>query len=367
MAHDIAKINGVDAMAFVGDRKAVWHGLGQGLGDGTVQWEVMLKAAQLDWEVVKKDVFSRQPVTNAVFPVPDIKAVHRTNDGAYLGTVGTGYELIQNREMFLYVDDLLQAENGAHYETAGALGNGSQLWALAKLPHQSVIQGTKDVTSNYLMFFGAHDGSSRNLVKLVRERVVCRNTLNIALGEAGKSLSFKHTKNVRLRMEEARKIWLGIHDDIRAQDEAENVLATRKMTVDSTVAVLNRLFPENKESKSDTRRRGIVEQVLALFESNDGDAVPEVRGTAYNLLNAVTEYADHYRGVRITPGRNGLNEGQVRAENALFGTGDKLKGSAMVALLEETVNAPVKESRIILPAPQYQNDGAFLKAMGIRG
>lgn len=365
MAHDIASINGKDAMFAVGGRDAAWHHLGQRVPE-TVIWAEAMKAAQLDWQVVKKDVFVRKPVSNEVYQLPDVKAIHRTNDGAYLGTVGTGYEIIQNEEMFRYVDDLLQVENGAHYETAGALGNGSQLWALAKLPTLSRIRGTDDTTSNYLMFFGAHDGSSRNIVKLVRERVVCRNTLNVALGESGKQLSFKHTRNVRFKMDEAKKLWLGIHQDIKNQDERENILATRKMTKESMVAVLNRLFPENKQADSQTRREGILTQVLGLYESNDGDAIPQIKGTAYNLLNAVTEYADHFRGVRVTSGRQGLSEGQVRAENALFGTGDKLKSDAMVAVLEETVHNPTKETDIVKPS-FGTDDKSFLQSLGIRG
>ena len=365
MAHNIATINGKAAMAFSGDRKAIWHELGQAVGQNTVEWKVIANEAQLLWKTVKKPLFSRQPVTNAVFELPDMVAVHRDNDGGYLGTVGKGYELIQNEEMFRYVDDLLEAENGAHWDTAGALGNGANIWGLARLPEVSRIKGTVDVTENFLLFLGSHDGSTANEAKLCRTRVVCQNTLRVALGEAGKALKFKHTRNVRFRMDQAKKIWLGIHEDIREQEEKENLLATRLMTGETMVSVLNKLFPENPLAKGDARRRGIVEMVLELFASNDGGLIPEIKGTAYNMLNAVTEYADHFRGVRITAGRQGMTETQARAENALFGTGDSLKNSAVAVLLEETKDSPIRGEKIV-SKPIVTSDGAFLKALGIR-
>src|SRR4029077_13181165 len=127
-----------------------------------------------------------------------------------------------------------------------------------------------------------------------------------------------------------------------------------------------RLFPENKQADSQTRREGIITQVLGLYESNDGNAIPEIKGTAYNLLNAVTEYADHFRGVRVTSGRQGMNEGAVRAENALFGTGDKLKSDAMVADLEEPEHMQTKETDIVKPS-FGTSDKSFLQSLGIRG
>lgn len=107
-----------------------------------------------------------------------------------------------------------------------------------------------------------------------------------------------------------------------------NMLATRKMTREAMVSTLDRLFPATKSADGKpvetTRRTNILGDILKLYESNDGNQFPEQRGTAYNLLNAVTEYTDHYRSAR-----NG-----ERAESAMFGSGDRLKTQTMEVLME---------------------------------
>jgi phage/plasmid-like protein (TIGR03299 family) len=359
MAHDIAKIDGKDAMFCVGDRSAAWHQLGQRTGE-TVKWSEAIELAGLNWDVLKQDVYSRNPKTTKVEMLPDVKSVHRSNDGAYLGTVGQTFELIQNREMFAYVDQLLEAIDGAHYETAGALGNGATVWGLAKLPGDSRITGTDDVSKNYLMFAGAHDGSMANTYKLVAERVVCRNTLNIALGEAGKALRFKHTKNVRFRMENAKNAALKIKAEIGLRDELFNKLAQVKVTRASLGAVLSRLFPSDADGEVTTRTKNTIVQILELFESNDKNAIPQIRGTAYNLLNACTEYADHFRAVRQTDAKQGMTQTEIRAESAMFGTADQFKGNALTAVAE--LCEVSESSSIVVPTV---GNADWLKDMGI--
>lgn len=108
--------------------------------------------------------------------------------------------------------------------------------------------------------------------------------------------------------------------------------------------------------------------MLELFESNDKNTIPEIRGTAYNMLNAVTEYADHYRTARITEGKQELTIEQVRAQSSVFGSGQKLKTEALTAILEETVDAPTRESVSVHNAKSFgfDSDQDFLNTLGIR-
>lgn len=366
MSHDIANINGIEAMFCVGDRDAAWHKLGQRTGQ-VVTWQEAVKLAQLDWNVVKHPMFTRGlPKADGsrgdVFQIPNQVAVLRDVDSAYLGVVGDGFELIQNAEMFTYLDGLIGAMNGAHYETAGALGNGALVWGLAKLPVDSRILNTQDVTKNYLMFASAHDGSMSVIYKLVAERVVCHNTLNIALGEAGKQLKFKHTRNVRSRMADAAKAAVSIRKEIGLRDEMFNTLAKRKVTKASIGATLSRLFPQDADGEVGTRTKNTIMQILELFESNDKNAIPEIRGTAYNLLNACTEYSDHFRSVRITEAKQGQSTDYVRAEGAMFGTGDKFKSDALTAVLECTDEKTLVDAGTVSTV----GNSDWLKAMGIR-
>lgn len=345
MAHNLATIDDAIAMFCVGTRESAWHSLGQRTPDA-VEWQQAMRLAHLDWEVGKKDLFIRQPVTNAVLQIPDQKAICRLNDGQYLGIVGKDYEPIQNAQAFDFVDSILQAENGAHYESAGALGNGEKIWVLARIPDADIrIVGTDDFSAGYLMVATSHDGSMSYTSKLTSTRIVCQNTLNMALGEKSASvLKVKHTRDAKARLNAAKSLIQNVTMTARTLETALNTLATRKVNKASMTAVLDKLFPATAEvdggKARTTKTSNVALKVLELFESNDNDAIPEIRGSAYNLLNALTEYTDHFRNVRITESRGTMTPEMARAEGALFGTGNAFKSEALSAVMELTADAP---------------------------
>jgi hypothetical protein len=130
--------------------------------------------------------------------------------------------------------------------------------------------------------------------------------------------------------------------DAKRLEEKLQLLATRRITRKSLITVMDRLFPLPKDEKQNTtRRENILADVLKLYESNDNNVFPAIRGTGYNLLNAVTEYTDHYRTARITGAREGMSVDMARAENAVIGTGERLKTQALDVILEATNGAPV--------------------------
>jgi len=365
MSHNIAKIDGQDAMFCVGDRESAWHHLGQRTPNAAT-WQEAMELAKLNWPVVLKDLYSRD-TNNAVQQIKGYKSVWRGNGSpAVLGIVGDGFQPIQNAQAFDFVDSLLQAQDGAHYESAGALGQGETLWVLARVPGADIrINGTNDNSQSYLLVATGHAGNMSYLAKLTSVRVVCQNTLNMSLSHSGSVFKVKHTKSAEARLTSAKSAMAGIITDSRILGDKLNTLATRRMTKDSMLSVINRLFPENKETDNQGRRNSIVLKVLELFESNDKDAIPQIRGTAYNMLNAITEYADHFRTARITEGKQGLTVDQARAEAAIFGTGDKLKSEALVAVLEETQGNPLRATDVYVP-PLAVSDSTFLKSLGIK-
>ena len=140
------------------------------------------------------------------------------------------------------------------------------------------------------------------------------------------------------------------------------MLAQRKMTRDSLKSILDRLFPAPKEKDaSQTRRENVLADVLSLYESNDKNAIPSIRGTAYNLLNAVTEYTDHYRSARITDSRKDYSVDEARAENAVLGTGERLKSQALDVILEDTAGNPVHQ--VIMSRASVPESGSLLDAV----
>lgn len=336
MAHDLMTRNGKTAMFVVGDRDAAWHRLGQRTPNA-VSWADAVRLADLDWSVVKKQMYARNPLGKVV-ETPQF-ATFRTDDGAYLGCVGEGYQLIQNSDMFTHVDAFLEAADGAHYESAGALGDGERIWCLARIPEADYVIDGGDEHKAFLMCANSHDGSMSFLMKLVDTRVVCANTLAVAIGENGASFRIRHTASAKVRMEEAKQVMQSVKREAIGLKTKMLALAERKVTRESVESIFDRLFPKPKDEKASTSRRdGTLAQVLELYEANDANAYPSVKGTGYNLLNAVTEFADHYRTAR----GNGSAPEQVavaRAESALFGSGEQLKSRAVQVILEETGGA----------------------------
>jgi phage/plasmid-like protein (TIGR03299 family) len=328
------------AMWCVGDRDAAWHKLGQRTPDAQ-NWMEVMQLAHLDWTVEKRELYSTPSLQGvSAIKIPDKMAIFRTDNQAYLGVVGDGYQIMQNKTAFDFIDYLLQARDGAHYESAGVLGKGERIWVMAKLPETIRIAGTEDLTRVYLLIATAHDGSMAYTAKLVAERVVCENTLAIALGEASTAVRIKHTKSAQARLALGLKFMASVGNSVQSLNEKLNILASRKLTRESATNVFDRLFPQTKDEKGEVkeskRRDNVLSTILSLYESNDKNAIPEVRGTAYNLLNAITEYTDHFRPARITEARKGYSDDQARAENALFGSGEKLKAEALDALLDLT-------------------------------
>ena len=176
-------------------RETPWHGLGRIIMDAPASREA-LELAGLDWQVESRNIYSG---TGAM--IPGYRANVRSTDDAVLGVVSDRYRIVQNEEAFQFTDDLLG--EGVTYETAGSLQGGKKVWMLARLPRKYLIAGDQVVP--YLVIFNSHDGSSGVKVATTPIRVVCQNTLNLALNTAKRSWTARHTENVLLRVQDARE------------------------------------------------------------------------------------------------------------------------------------------------------------------
>jgi phage/plasmid-related protein TIGR03299 len=322
--------NGRTAMfSAIGKRGVPWHGLGQQVQDAQT-WEQAQKLSGLNWEVEKRPLFG---FSDDKYNQVSAYGIFRADNHQFLGSVGDVYTPIQNAQAFDFVDTLLESIDGAHYESAGALGDGSRIWCLARVPYKIQIAGTDDISDNYLLFETSHDGSLSATCKLTSVRVVCQNTLTMALNSAGTALKIRHSSSGTEKLEAAKKMMQGVQQSVESLSEKLNLLAKRKINPELSGKIMEGLF--GKDWKDSTRKRNQVEEIARLYAKNDGNAFPETKGTAYNLLNAVTEYSDHYRNVRITDGKQGMTESQVRGESAVFGgTGEAMKTKALSYILE---------------------------------
>jgi phage/plasmid-like protein (TIGR03299 family) len=332
MSHQLAfdVLSGEYACFVVGE---AWHGLNQ-TAEKPVTWEEARKLAHLTFTV------SKRQLVHPNFPdkLIDAFGIFRDDTQEFLATVGGVYTPMQFDRAFSFVDALMGEAGGSHYESAGALGRGNRYWVLARVPKADFsITGTSDVNQGYLLFTSSHDGSLSTEPRLTHVRVVCQNTLNLALKEStGGFFKIKHTTNGEKRLEAAKDIISGVIADSRDLEYKFNLLAKRNMTKESFTSVLDRIFT----GKEGTRRDSTLKIVTELFEKNDDNEIPQIRGSAYNLLNAITNFVDHQKGVRITKSKKGITETMARAESAIFGSGNDLKAFALSVIMEETENNP---------------------------
>jgi phage/plasmid-like protein (TIGR03299 family) len=169
MAHNIYNDGTKDCMFVVGKREDAWHMLGQRC-DNAATWEEAVKLAGLDWKVLKQRNYARNPEGKVV--ETESYTIFRDSDNAQLGYVGSDFTVKQNEDCFRFVDTLLEANGGSHYDSAGALGNGAKIWCSVRVPKADISIGD-DKHESYLMFATAHDGSMAHTVKLTTVRVVC--------------------------------------------------------------------------------------------------------------------------------------------------------------------------------------------------
>ena len=208
MAHEIHIDNGKASMMYVGEKP--WHGLGTKL-DKPATAEEAFKAANLDWQVVKQPLYAKVGDKTRLVPdkfmvVPENK--WGTSDCPIFGIVGRGYTPLQDWDAFGFFDNIV-GKGAAIYHTAGALGKGERIWILAKLPSYIKVIGD-DITEKYLLLSNSHDGKASVQIKFTPVRVVCQNTLTMALRD-GPTLRVSHTKDLHKRLKQAEHLLGVIH------------------------------------------------------------------------------------------------------------------------------------------------------------
>jgi phage/plasmid-like protein (TIGR03299 family) len=331
MADNIATdIRTGQKMVFTANTPAWWDTLGVCVRQAQT-WEQVLQTARLDWEVIKAPLYT-QWTKAGLLKVDSHVAIVRQDTKQHLGIVGKGYEPSQNRELMAWTEALL--ETGAIYESAGGLGQGERIWLLARMPKADFVVGNSDQHQSYLLVTSSHDGSLATTIKQTDTRVVCQNTLTMALQDGKQALKIKHTKSSKDRLEQAKRMMSASIQTAASLKEKFDLLASRRITKDQLTTVLDRLFPIDVDAASQatkTRRDNVLADVLSLFERNDGNAFPEQRGTAYALLNAVTNYVDHSRTTRIAAG-NTQTTIQSRTESSIWGSGAQMKDTALATI-----------------------------------
>lgn len=277
----------VESMFYV--RETPWHGLGTMVMQAPDSANA-LRMAGLDWQVLQEPIY-----TDGRY-IDGYKANIRSSDRKVLGVVTDRYKVVQNDEAFAFTDELLG--EGVRYETAGSLQEGRKVWILARMPREYVMMG--EHISPYLVFSNSHDGSGAIRVAITPIRVVCNNTLNLALATAKRSWSMIHTGDVREKMTEARDTLFMAEKYMTNLGKEFEKLRQKQLTDDKVQEYIEVLLPYEDDStpiqKKNVRRlREDLRQ--RYFDAPD---LKDVGNNAYRFVNAVSDFATHADPIRRT-------------------------------------------------------------------
>jgi len=279
----------VETMFFTGRNKP-WHGLGTMVGQAPTSREALILAG-LDWEVVQEPVYTHDGKL-----VKGYYANVRDCDGSVLGVVTNRYKVVQNRDAFAFTDELLG--EGVRYETAGSLMGGRKAWILAKLPERYIIQGEQIMP--YLVFSNTHDGSGAIKIAMTPIRVVCNNTLNLALSNASRIWSVHHTGDIEAKMEDAKETLFLAEDYMSELGRSFDVLSKKKLTDAAAGEYISMLLPIADDASPTTEKN-----VMKLRDDMKKRYfyAPDLMGIAkngYRFINAVSDFATHAKPLRKT-------------------------------------------------------------------
>ena len=269
-------------------REKPWHGLGTIVAEAPDS-KSALELAGLDWNVIQKDI-----VTADGTAIEGFKANVRDSDESVLGIVTDRYKVVQNSEAFAFTDALLG--EGIRYETAGSLQGGRRTWMLARLPHQYIISG--DEITPYLVFMNSHDGTGSIKVAMTPIRVVCQNTLNMALAKAKRSWSCNHTGDIDDKLAEARDTLFYANKYMAELGREIDKMQQFKISDKKVYEFLDELFPISDGATYQQKKNILKMKEDAKIRYFDAPDLQHVGHNAYRFVNAISDFATHAKPLR---------------------------------------------------------------------
>lgn len=313
MAHELEIVNGQAAMAYRESKGIPWHGLGVPVSDDMTPIE-MMKAANLDWTVSKKKSFVE---INGENVETGQEALVRDSDGKILTNVSGNWKPCQNQEAFEFFTEFV-SNGDMVMDTAGSLKDGQIVFAAADVKDGFTLFGGDEV-KGYLLFSNPHVYGKSIDVKFVMTRVVCNNTLSMALTERGQPavrLSHRNEFNPELV-----KQLLGIsHTRIEQFKEAAEFLGSKRYNDAAFQKFLGKVFGTSNQKDKELSRT--AERALEIVDTQPGANFAP--GTWWNAYNAVTYMTDHEMG----------RSADTRAAAAWFGHNAKRKLDALNIAVE---------------------------------
>jgi phage/plasmid-like protein (TIGR03299 family) len=308
----------VEQMLYVGEKP--WHGLGTML-ENSPSVEEAIRLGGLDWKVML------QPL-HAVVEGQDIRTDHRatirSTDLKVLGVVGPGYHAVQNSDAFSFFQPVVDSGK-VSIETAGSLREGRRVWMLAKINGCDADVVSGDQVKGYFLLANSHDGTITLRLGFTGQRVVCANTMAMALAKGGgRMLRIRHTKGAEEAIQELHTIIDWSQQEFVASVEKMRALANKGVTEATLREYVRKVFKKTVEDKTvaeeeeETKFERLEAKIIPLFEKGRGNDLPGVKGTMWAAYNAVSEYLTWERG------RSASN----RLDSLWFGEGNKVNAKA---------------------------------------
>lgn len=307
-------------MAYIGETP--WHSLGNAL-PAKQSIDVWAKEAGMDWNICETPVrylTEQAGSLGAIMSFDDQKVLYRSDTKAALSVVGGRYQVVQPKAVLEFYRDLTEI-SGFELETAGVLKEGKKFWALAKTGKEATLKGN-DVVKGYILLATSCDGTLATTATPTTVRVVCNNTLAIALNGASSAIKVPHSTSFD---PQAVKKQLGIAVSqwdsfmYRCKTLSERKVKTHE-SMNYFLKVLCQTDSHVDPAQGLTNERAL-KKVQALYEGQGhGAELSSAAGTAWGALNAVTEFVDHSKRARSQ---------EYRMDSAWFGQGANLKQRAL--------------------------------------
>ena len=276
----------VETMVYV--REVPWYGQGVRVEEAMTSKEA-LELSGLNWTIEGKPIYDG--FGNVI---SGYRANTRSSDNKVLGIVGSRYTIVQNEEAFAFTDSLIG--EGITYETAGSLWGGKRIWLLGKMPERYIVG---DKYEPYICFCNTHDGTGAVRACMTPVRVVCNNTLNMALAEAERAWSTPHRGDVSSRLEEARQTLQLADKYLVKLEETADKLANEKFSEGDMKKTLDKMIPvadDATDRQKRTAERAKEEIVIYTLRPD----IAQFINTKWGFLNAVADYVDHSEPARHT-------------------------------------------------------------------
>ena len=309
----------VQSMAYSGS--APWHGLGNQLSRRQ-PIEVWMKQSGMDWQIESADVRFVAGTSNlgSIHAFPEQRVLYRSDTKAPLSVVSSRYQVVQPREILEFYRDLTEV-GGFELESAGVLREGKKLWALARTGQSVTLKGKEDTVNAYLLLATACDGTLATTAQFTSVRVVCNNTLQIALGDSAGAVKVPHRSQfdaaaVKRQLGIAISSWDGFMARMKA-------MAERKVSDYVAEKFFQRVltYPTGgPNTPMPAMNDRAIKAAQSLYAGRGmGATLPSTSGTAWGLVNSITEFVDHQRRARSE---------DHRRDAAWFGAGAVLKQRA---------------------------------------